>query len=636
MTYYHSSNILGFTTSGTERVRIDTTGAKFSENFGSTDDVLHIAPSNGGNRTMTIDGQKIDVTFTNSGGSAGLELQGNGGATTFGGAVSGITTLTTSSSITTGYGVAFTNGNTNFLQYNNAGEDVLYLRDTTNGAMLLTYGTDRTTIHKNTRHSDQVEFEDTNAVINRVSGDLEIRTYGGYDINLMPAGNVGIGTTTPSEKLDIRDGELVFTHSSLNQASSGTIRFNEYNGDNVAGSYMRYNGSSNSFHMYLNNESTDYEFLRATRNSHLVLQSGGNNVGIGTSTPSNLLHLDGTYPQLRLNASGDTTYTTFGSGTSFAVFNIVNPSTKTYEFRNNGTAQLTIDTSGNVGIGTASPGYKLSVENELNVFSSGDTASPKVEGHLLRVTDTTNDNPDIEHFFVENHGLAYGMRWLYDGGANTFSLFRHDNSASGNEVLRFNRANSNVYIPGNVGIGVTSPSFSYGSLGLEIQSTGDTSLRLERDGSTAFEISARSSDVLIYNPGTARNFRFGIGGTEEFRMDTSGNFHADADVIAFSTTTASDIKFKENVKSIPYGLKEVLQMNPVEFDWIEKRDGQHDIGFIAQEMEKIVPEVIKETETLEVGGTHKTMDYAKLTSILVQAIQEQQEQINELKEKLNG
>jgi len=77
-------------------------------------------------------------------------------------------------------------------------------------------------------------------------------------------------------------------------------------------------------------------------------------------------------------------------------------------------------------------------------------------------------------------------------------------------------------------------------------------------------------------------------------------------------------------------------MNPVEFDWIEKRDGTHDIGFIAQEMEKIVPEVIKETETLEVGGTHKTMDYAKLTSILVQAIQEQQQQINELKEKLNG
>jgi hypothetical protein len=71
---------------------------------------------------------------------------------------------------------------------------------------------------------------------------------------------------------------------------------------------------------------------------------------------------------------------------------------------------------------------------------------------------------------------------------------------------------------GNVGIGVASPSFSYGSLGLEIQSAGDTSLRLERDGSTAFEISARTSDILLYNVGTARPMRFGIAGTERFRI----------------------------------------------------------------------------------------------------------------------
>ena len=267
-----------------------------------------------------------------------------------------------------------------------------------------------------------------------------------------------------------------------------------------------------------------------------------------------------------------------------------------------GSDTLVVDSTSRVGIGTASPSGKLGVQSATGEigFNAGTSSSPE-RGNLYFTTD--------------------GSGWKFNIGKYQSSSF--------SSLMTFQDN-------GNVGIGVTSPSFSYGSLGLEIQSTGDTSLRLERDGSTAFEISARSSDVLIYNPGTARNFRFGLGGTEEFRMDTSGNFHADADVIAFSTTTASDIKFKENVKSIPYGLKEVLQMNPVEFDWIEKRNGIHDIGFIAQEMEKIVPEVIKETETLEVGGTHKTMDYAKLTSILVQAIQEQQEQINELKEKLNG
>ncbi len=112
-------------------------------------------------------------------------------------------------------------------------------------------------------------------------------------------------------------------------------------------------------------------------------------------------------------------------------------------------------TSGYVGIGTSSPGYKLSVENELSVFSSGDTSDPKTEGHLLRVVDTTNGNPDIDHFFVENDLLTYGARWHYDGGDNLFQLFMHNNNVDGTEVLRFNRDNTDVYIPGNVGIGMT-------------------------------------------------------------------------------------------------------------------------------------------------------------------------------------
>ena len=120
------------------------------------------------------------------------------------------------------------------------------------------------------------------------------------------------------------------------------------------------------------------------------------------------------------------------------------------------------------------------------------------------------------------------------------------------------------------------------------------------------------------------------------RVDENGNGLFDGDVVAFSTTIASDARLKENVKDLNYGLKDVLDIRPVSFDWKEKRNGQHDIGVIAQEIEKIIPEVVVEVDTLNSEDTHKTVDYAKLTSVLIKAVQEQQQQINELKEKLNG
>jgi len=121
-----------------------------------------------------------------------------------------------------------------------------------------------------------------------------------------------------------------------------------------------------------------------------------------------------------------------------------------------------------------------------------------------------------------------------------------------------------------------------------------------------------------------------------FRVDEDGNGLFDGDVVAFSTTIASDAKLKENVENLNYGLKDVLDIRPVSFDWKDKRNGQHDIGVIAQEIEKIIPEVVVEVDTLNSEDTHKTVDYAKLTSVLIKAVQEQQQQINELKEKLNG
>ena len=134
---------------------------------------------------------------------------------------------------------------------------------------------------------------------------------------------------------------------------------------------------------------------------------------------------------------------------------------------------------------------------------------------------------------------------------------------------------------------------------------------------------------------------FSVGGTEEFRMASDGSFHADADVIAYSTTVASDGRLKENVNPLKYGLDELLKIQPVSYDWKLDNRGS-DIGVIAQDLLEIIPEVITKTEMI--GDTRKWfeenypneepfkygVDYAKLTLILINSVKELEERVRKL------
>lgn len=91
-------------------------------------------------------------------------------------------------------------------------------------------------------------------------------------------------------------------------------------------------------------------------------------------------------------------------------------------------------------------------------------------------------------------------------------------------------------------------------------------------------------------------------------------------------SSPSDIKLKENVEDLSYGLDDVAQMRPVEYDL--KADGRHDIGFIAQEMKQVVPDVVN-----EMGDGTLSIQYAKLVPVLVNAIKELQAEVELLKSK---
>jgi hypothetical protein len=110
----------------------------------------------------------------------------------------------------------------------------------------------------------------------------------------------------------------------------------------------------------------------------------------------------------------------------------------------------------------------------------------------------------------------------------------------------------------------------------------------------------------------------------------TGTIQSSADVVAYYS---SDKKLKDNLKPISNSLEKLQKLTGYEFDWNDKQDTYegHDVGIVAQEVEKVLPEVVATRD-----NGYKAVKYEKMIPLLIEAIKEQQQQINELKEKLNG
>ena len=97
-------------------------------------------------------------------------------------------------------------------------------------------------------------------------------------------------------------------------------------------------------------------------------------------------------------------------------------------------------------------------------------------------------------------------------------------------------------------------------------------------------------------------------------------------------TTASDRRLKENIQTSKYGLNEVLKLEPV--DYVLKSNGLKQVGFIAQDVKPLIPEVVSGIEgDLEKGET-LGITYTSLIPVLTKAIQEQQTIISRLEKML--
>ena len=242
-------------------------------------------------------------------------------------------------------------------------------------------------------------------------------------------------------------------------------------------------------------------------------------------------------------------------------------------------AVLTTGTQTVAGVKTFSDDTKFSQNVGINGATSIDTP-------LDIAASSTANNATYQKWYyaANNESYTLTLKQTVTSGVVRYNYSMVNSSTAYDDVLVLDR--------GNVGIGVTSPS-----------------QKLEVSGKAKITTSLA---VGAITPSA-----------------TAGRIDASNDVVAFST---SDIRLKDNIKTIDNALDKVNSIQGIEFDWIEKEkvhgNSGHDIGVIAQEIEKILPDVV----TTRDNG-YKAVKYEKIVPLLIEAIKELTNEVNKLKNK---
>jgi hypothetical protein len=119
------------------------------------------------------------------------------------------------------------------------------------------------------------------------------------------------------------------------------------------------------------------------------------------------------------------------------------------------------------------------------------------------------------------------------------------------------------------------------------------------------------------------NSRLGIGGAPSYPLHVNGEIYGTDNITAYS-----DERAKKNIVTIEDALKKVLQLRGVYFDWKDK--DKRGTGVIAQETLRVLPEVVSYAPDID----QYSVAYGNIVGLLIEAIKEQQKQIDELKKKI--
>jgi hypothetical protein len=401
------------------------------------------------------------------------------------------------------------------------------------------------------------------------------------------SGKVGIGTTSPNRNLTVFASNPV-----LNVKNSNADLHLEMAGENA----------------YVGNSSTSGFLQLFTNNGNAIVNMLANgNVGIGTSSPIRPLHVHGA-------TSGDIVFAITNNSTGATAsdgFNLIiegptpdvllrNRENSNMRFLTNNTERMRIDSSGNVGIGTTTP----------NSYAFNDPAKLVVANTSGHSTISLVSGTSSKGYFAFADGTSGTARYpgsvQYDHSSNYLSFHTND----GSERMRIDSA-------GKIGIGTSAPGYFFHLNA----ASGGTQFQKQGNGPNLYEAWTNTGGTS-YIGVNGTQWEFYVGGTLKFQINSSGG------------SSVSDEKFKENIEDISYGLDTVKALKPRNFKW--KDSQENDIGFIAQEVQPIINEIINEPlespEGLENG---MSMNYSALTAVLTKAIQEQQDIIEDLQQQIN-
>jgi len=272
----------------------------------------------------------------------------------------------------------------------------------------------------------------------------------------------------------------------------------------------------------------------------------------------------------------------------------------TTTIQSNGTTAITIDSSQNVGIGTASPDGKLTIE-------TANSNTPRI-----RFQNASFDGDAAISTFVSSTGTDLVL------GSNTYI------NSSGN-LARFDSAQAGSYVyagrTGSLFFG-TNTSSGVATERMRITSAGEMLVGTNTQVGSGKTVIAYDSNVYV---GIAINqTNVSTAGTMiAFRLNDveKGSIYQNTSTVSYLTT--SDYRLKENVVPMAGALAKVTQLKPCTYTW--KLDGSAGQGFIAHELQAVVPDAVSgEKDAVDADGNIKPqgIDTSFLVATLTAAIQE--------------